>query len=471
VKHRMIQLRMLLIASAWAVWLVASPVAAAPECDEPNERLAGACRTQLGEMMTGTFASRADVDTYVVSVPTGATGLHARAVCPTVDCDLAVGGVLPNGATETLGESHKVGTAIEADPEVVDADIKAHVEAGRYQRYYAVVNVPADVPDEPWDPATSYTLLVWVDGVVVTEAPAPGPAQPEQPSGQPAADIEGPDFVTTQSPIQRDGTQIAIALNQGETLLLSGAVFQVQGQLECDPGQRLELCVLVVTATHPQTVVVTRLETPNYWYGISRRLTAKDAVARKQEEFYRYPNCLGRGSQTGCDVARIQLFRDETLIEERFLPRGVSPSPPLAVEDPGRQSPTTDVGPIRRGESWTPPAERKWVCSGNVQVNGVKFKPDDDEFAGTLVVIPAGSTGITVTAIDGASCRGGSAPFPQGMLLQQKVDNQFDHGCKDDRGCKRVRIYWVDHTGARYREQLRNDPLARSVRDASDTGS
>jgi len=112
--------------------------------------------------------------------------------------------------------------------------------------------------------------------------------------------------------VPTSGTSLKWELAAGQILFLSGGQIRINGEY-CG-GDKNQICILVLQATTPQTVIVDALIPENNWYGISSTLTPNDAVSEKEPQFWYPPNCIN-----GCKKATVLFFTDGKLVNKTTL--------------------------------------------------------------------------------------------------------------------------------------------------------
>lgn len=118
------------------------------------------------------------------------------------------------------------------------------------------------------------------------------------------------DLTGAQVPI--DGTQLKFELSAGQILFLSGGRLQLNnGYCGDDENQ---ICILIVQATTPQTIIIDSLVPQNNWYGISSTLTPDEAIDEKKAQFWQPPNCTN-----GCSIATVLYFVDGQITNKATL--------------------------------------------------------------------------------------------------------------------------------------------------------
>lgn len=105
--------------------------------------------------------------------------------------------------------------------------------------------------------------------------------------------------------VPETGTTIAVNLTAGQTLMLTGGAFQVDGAA-CS-GVEGNICVLLFEANVDQSVQVAGLTPRHNWLGISSRYNADQALQDRRPTFWEPPNCVN-----GCRSADVFVCRDGT---------------------------------------------------------------------------------------------------------------------------------------------------------------
>jgi hypothetical protein len=139
----------------------------------------------------------------------------------------------------------------------------------------------------------------------------PPPAATPIPQSTVIASNVGP-WLHNVNQMPSTGSQITWPLNTGEVLIVTGGRIRY-GDFYCGDDAN-QICVVIITATRNQNVVIGDLIAQENWLGVTSVFNSEQTLSEVQSWFWRPPNCTN-----GCSKATVAFFEDERRTDTRTI--------------------------------------------------------------------------------------------------------------------------------------------------------